>query len=50
MFRTSRDRYEKQQWGRVEDPYLVNKNNNIPKFLNLARQHNDDYSRRNNWS
>lgn len=23
MFRTSRDRYEKHRWGRVEDPYLL---------------------------
>uniref|UniRef100_A0AC35TMA4 AMOP domain-containing protein n=1 Tax=Rhabditophanes sp. KR3021 TaxID=114890 RepID=A0AC35TMA4_9BILA len=23
MFRTSRDRYHKQKWGRVEDPYLL---------------------------
>uniref|UniRef100_A0A914ZDB4 NIDO domain-containing protein n=1 Tax=Panagrolaimus superbus TaxID=310955 RepID=A0A914ZDB4_9BILA len=23
MFRTSRDRYHKQRWGRVEDPYLL---------------------------
>lgn len=23
MFRTSRDRYEKNRWGRVEDPYLL---------------------------
>lgn len=23
MFRTPRDRYEKNRWGRVEDPYLL---------------------------
>jgi len=23
MFRTSRDRYDKRRWGRVEDPYLL---------------------------
>lgn len=23
MFRTNRDRYEKQMWGRVEDPWLL---------------------------